>query len=114
MIRDNRKKIESIRKDYQISLQAGALIPCIDAYLLYSSLLFISFLARFTNEASSLYNELGITNAKHRKKISLRATDIVLFGPPIKGRNDDRSPLFHITIFFHQKALSKRNKQNSC
>ena len=27
--------------------------------------------------------ELGIKDPKHRKKISLRAMDIVLFGPPI-------------------------------
>eukprot|EP00794_Sanderia_malayensis_P006879 gene6879-7654_t len=46
-------------------------------------------LPRFTNEATSLYSVLGISNVKHRKKISLRATDIVLFGPPVKGYTKD-------------------------
>ena len=33
-------------------------------------------------ENGLLQNELGIKDPKHRKKIGLRAMDIVLFGPP--------------------------------
>jgi len=33
-------------------------------------------------ENGLLQDELGIKDPKHRKKISLRAMDIVLFGPP--------------------------------
>ena len=35
-----------------------------------------------TEENGLLQNELGVRDPKHRKKISLRAMDIVLFGPP--------------------------------
>jgi len=46
-------------------------------------------LPRFTNESSSLYVDLGITNPKHRKKIYLLATDIVLFGLPNRDYTKD-------------------------
>lgn len=36
-----------------------------------------------TEENGLLQNELGIKDPKHRKKIGLRAMDIVLFGPPL-------------------------------
>lgn len=41
-----------------------------------------SHIPRLAIENGLLQNELGIKDPKHRKKIGLRAMDIVLFGPP--------------------------------
>ena len=35
-----------------------------------------------TDQSTFLHKELGIDNVKHRKKIYLRASDVILFGIP--------------------------------
>lgn len=46
-------------------------------------------------ENGLLQNELGIKDPKHRKKIGLRAMDIVLFGPPF-GKYSDLHFIFFL------------------
>ncbi|XP_048589395.1 stromal interaction molecule 1 isoform X2 [Nematostella vectensis] len=40
-----------------------------------------------TKHNGFLHADLGVKDPKHRKKISLRAMDVILFGPPASGHN---------------------------
>ena len=70
----------------------------------------ISFVMRrlAIEENGLLQNELGIKDPKHRKKIGLRAMDIVLFGPPFSKYSYISCAFFSRNIHnFKQHAFLK-------